>query len=169
MGAAVGLAGVFLMFAPRILSEQFDQSALMGLLLCVLGTLSFCIGNMFSIATQKKGITIIAINAWGMTYGTLFLIVFAFARRQRLVVAPSWPYVGSLLWLSLVASAIVFMCYLTLLGRIGAARAGYTTVIVPVFALLISTFVENFTWGAASLTGLALAIWGNLLVMRQGA
>jgi drug/metabolite transporter (DMT)-like permease len=76
---------------------------------------------------------------------------------------------ASLLWLSLVASAIVFMCYLTLLGRIGAARAGYITVIVPVFALLISTFLENFTWGAASLAGLAMAIFGNLLVMRQGA
>jgi drug/metabolite transporter (DMT)-like permease len=169
IGAAAGLAGVFLMFAPRIFSEQFDQSALLGLGLCVLATLSFCIGNMFSIAIQKKGITIVAINAWGMTYGTLFLAFFAFARGQRFVLEPSWTYVTSLLWLSLVASAVVFMCYLTLLGRIGAARAGYATVVVPVFALLISTFVEDFRWSAASLAGLALAIIGNVLVMRKGS
>jgi len=38
---------------------------------------------------------------------------------------------------------------------------------VPVFALRISTFAEDFSWSAASLAGLALAILGNLLVMRK--
>ena len=35
---------------------------------------------------------------------------------------------------------------LTLVGRIGAGRAGYATVIFPVFALLISTFFEGYGW-----------------------
>jgi drug/metabolite transporter (DMT)-like permease len=78
------------------------------------------------------------------------------------------PYLGGLIYLAVIASVIAFACYLTLLGRIGSARAGYATVMFPVAALLVSTVLEDFTWGPEALTGLACVIAGNLLVLRRG-
>ena len=59
-----------------------------------------------------------------------------------------------------------FAAYLSLLGRIGASRAGYATVIFPVFALLISTIFESYVWSGLAFTGLALVIFGNVIMIR---
>ena len=50
----------------------------------------------------------------------------------------------------MIGSVIAFGVYFTLLGRIGAARTGYTTVMYPVVALLVSTFAENYHWSLLS-------------------
>ena len=47
-----------------------------------------------------------------------------------------------------------------------AARAGYATVIFPVFALLISTGLEGYRWTLFALAGLVLVAVGNVLVIR---
>jgi hypothetical protein len=57
---------------------------------------------------------------------------------------------------------------LTLLGRIGPARAGYATVMFPVFALLISTVLEGYQWTVYAVAGLVLVTMGNILVIRGG-
>src|SRR6185437_3292332 len=67
---------------------------------------------------------------------------------------------------SVVGSVIAFSVYFTLLGRIGAARAGYTTVMYPVIALIVSTFAENYRWSLLAVLGLAAVLAGNLLVLR---
>ena len=79
----------------------------------------------------------------------------------------SVSYVGSLLFLTVFASVIGFGCYLTLLGRIGPERAGYTSVLFPVVALTLSTLFEGFEWTALSLTGVALVLLGNVFILLK--
>ncbi len=167
LGAALGLGGVFLMFAPRLFGASFDAAAALGLGLCVFGTLLFCSGNMLSAWIQRSGVAVIPATAWGMLYGALSLAAFAAAKGDPFVVEPTAKYVGGLLWLSTVSSVMAFVAYLTLLGRIGAARAGYSTVMFPVFALLISTVAEGYQWTAPAALGLALVMAGNVLVLRR--
>ena len=62
---------------------------------------------------------------------------------------------------------VAFACYLTLLGRIGSGRAAYATVMFPILALLISTFVEDYTWTIMSAAGLVLALTGNVVVLAR--
>ena len=71
-----------------------------------------------------------------------------------------------LIYLALIASVLAFACYLTLLGRIGADRAAYVTVLGPVVALAVSTFVENFQWSLVAALGLVAVLIGNVLVLR---
>jgi drug/metabolite transporter (DMT)-like permease len=68
-----------------------------------------------------------------------------------------------------VSTVVAFAAYLTLLGRIGAARAGYSTVMFPVFALLISTVFEGYAWTPYAIAGLALVAIGNVLVIATGS
>jgi drug/metabolite transporter (DMT)-like permease len=63
---------------------------------------------------------------------------------------------------------MAFGAYLTLLGRIGADRAAYATVLFPLVALAISTVVEDYAWTPTALIGVALVLAGNLLVLLGG-
>lgn len=166
-GALLGFAGVALLFWPEIHGQTFDPEAALGLGLCAAGTLCFCLGNQVSGRVQAAGVPVLSANAWGMAYGTLFLTVAAVARGATFTVEPNATYLVSLVWLSVVSSVVAFWAYLNLLGRIGAGRAGYATVLFPVFALIISTLFEGYRWSPPALAGLALVACGNVLVLRR--
>jgi drug/metabolite transporter (DMT)-like permease len=102
-----------------------------------------------------------------MVYGALALTLAAAAQGQAFVVEPTAKYLVSLGWLALVSSVAAFWAYLTLLGRIGAGRAGYTTVMFPVFALMISTVFEGYVWTPLAVAGLVLELAGNLFVLTK--
>ena len=166
LGGALGAAGVAAMFYPELGGLQFDAAALMGLAFSIAGTISFCIGNMLSFAAQRKKLPIFASTGWSMCYGASFMALFASLRGQTFTLEWSATYIGGLLYLSVVGSVIAFGVYFTLLGRIGAARAGYTTVMYPVVALVVSTFFEGYQWSLLSALGLMAALLGNVLVLR---
>ena len=168
LGAALGVAGIALLFAPTLATQagRLDREALLGLGLCVGGTLFFCTGNLMSARLQRERVSVIGASAWGMLYGTLVSAALALVLGERPAIDASAPYLVSLLWLAVVSTVIAFAAYLTLVGRVGAGRAGYATVIFPVFALLVSTFVEGYAWTAPAALGLALVLTGNVFVVR---
>ncbi|MBB5752164.1 DMT family transporter [Prosthecomicrobium pneumaticum] len=167
VGAAFGFCGVALMFWPEIAGTEFDRHAALGLALCIGGTLCFCTGNMISAVNQRRGLPVIPANAYGMAYGTLLLTLASLALGHAFVIEPTARYLAALGWLSVVSSVLAFVAYLTLLGRIGSARAGYSTVLFPVIALAISTVFEGYHWTAAAIAGLALVMIGNVIVLRR--
>jgi drug/metabolite transporter (DMT)-like permease len=79
---------------------------------------------------------------------------------------PRPGYLLSLAYLALFGSVIAFGAYLTLLRRIGAARAAYTAVATPVIALALSTLFEGYRWTWVGALGVVLAIAGNTLALR---
>ncbi len=166
-GGLLGFAGVGLLYAPQIAGAGFDGKALAGLGLCLAGTLSFCLGNMVSTVIQRRGVSMLAASAWGMTYGVATLALLSLVRGQAFILEGTPAYLGSLVYLATFSSVIAFACYLTLLRRIGAARAGYATVLFPLVALTISTLFEGYAWTWPALLGAALAIAGNVLVLRR--
>jgi len=166
IGGALGAAGVAAMFYPELGGLQLDAAALIGLGLSMAGTVSFCIGNMLSFAAQRKKLPIFASTGWSMCYGASFMTLFALLRGQTFTLEWSATYIGGLLYLSLIGSVIAFGVYFTLIGRIGAARTGYATVMYPVVALVVSTVAEGYRWTLPSVLGLACVLIGNVLVLR---
>lgn len=168
LGGLTGFCGIALMFLPEVVGHDLGGGTLVGLAFCVAGTLSFCIGNVISAAGMRKGLPLVSMNAWGMFYGTLWSAILASLMGRTFAVVPTVAYFGSLLFLAVVSTILGFAAYLTLLGRIGAARAGYATVMFPIFALLVSTVLEGYRWTAFAIVGLALVAIGNVLVVRGG-
>lgn len=166
IGGVVGFAGVALMFWPEIAAHGLSGATLTGLLFCLAGTLSFCSGNIVSAAAQRRGLPLVPMNAWAMVYGTAWAAMLALLLGKPFIVEASAAYLGSLLFLAVVSTVLAFGAYLTLLGRVGGARAAYTTVTVPVFALLISTAFEGYVWTGWAVAGLAFVAAGNVLVIR---
>lgn len=167
VAAGLGLAGIAALFWPEV--ERFDlaDEGTLGLLLSLAGTFCFSLGNIASARAQMRGLPVLSCNAWGMAYGALAMIALALVGGAPLAFDTALPYVASLLYLALCGSVIAFGAYLTLLGRIGADRAAYATVLFPLVALAISTAVEGYVWTPAALLGVGLVLAGNLLVLLQ--
>ncbi|QFU15781.1 DMT family transporter [Microvirga thermotolerans] len=168
-GGLLGAAGIGLLFWPEIAGAGFNLAALTGLGLCVLGTLFFCSGNMISTVVQRRGAPLISANAWAMTYGVAVLLALNLVRGNAFIIEPTATYIGALVYLAVGASVLAFAAYLTLLRRLGAARAGYATVLFPIVALAVSTVVEGYVWTPLAAVGVVLALAGNVLVLRRPA
>ena len=163
LGAALGVAGVTLLFWRELAGMQTD--ALRGILFGLAATVFASGGNLLAVRNQRRGIPLLPGVAWGMTYGTLTIVIVAALNDIVWTFDPRPGYVLSLLYLAAFGSVIAFAAYLTLLGKIGAARAGYVGVAVPVVALLLSTVFEHYEWTLPALAGAALCIAGNVLVL----
>ena len=50
----------------------------------------------------------------------------------------------------------------------GAGRAAYTSVLIPVIAMLISTILEGYRWSALAIIGALLATAGMMRTMAAG-
>ncbi len=164
-GAALGIAGIVILFGPQVGEVSLSDKVLLGCLMALLGALSASLGNMVSQRAQMDGIPVIQANAWGMFYSVLWTLGFALAGGHSFNFEWSVSYVVSLTYLAVFGSVIAFWAYLTLLGRIGAHRAGYTTVMFPVVALVLSTLFEGLRVDAALIVGSALVLSGNVFVL----
>ena len=167
IGGALGVLGVGALFYPQIADIGAGSAAGTGLALGVIGTICFSLGNQISSRLQKAGATVLASAAWGMLYGTIWAGVLSLLRGQSFAVPLTPAYVGSMIFLILSASILAFYTFLSLVGRIGAARASYATVIFPIFALIISTVLEGYRWTPLAVLGMALAVIGNIIVLRR--
>ena len=138
-----------------------------GLLIGLAATLVASLGNMVATRNHRRGMPVLQINAWSMLYGALSVLVIAGLSRQPLLFELSWPYVSSLLFLALFGSALAFGAYLTLMGRIGADRAAYTAVSIPIVALLLSTVFEHLRWHVETFIGVSACAGGVCLALRR--
>lgn len=166
-GAALGVCGIAMMFWPEIAGQSWTGTGILGLALCVGGTISFCIGSQISAALQARSTPVIPASAWGMTYGAGFNLLFTLLQDDSLAIEWTTAYVGSLFFLAIVSSVIAFWSYLNLVGSIGAGRAGYATVIFPVLALIISALLEGYLFPAIAIAGLVMVLLGNILVLGR--
>lgn len=166
-GAAIGVIGVALLFGPKIVAVDGQTGTLTGVALMLLSILIFSTGNMFSAAFQARGLPVLSANAWSMLYGTAFIALFAFAKGQPFIVEWTPTYVLSILWLAVAGTAIGFFAYVTLIGRIGTGRTGYVTVLMPLVALVLSTFFEGYAWTIYAFAGVALVMIGNAIVLSS--
>ena len=138
-----------------------------GIALALAGTLSASAGNLWSQRIYQRGIPVVPSTAWAMLYGALAVTGWCALRGVPFSFDPSLPYLASLAYLALFGSVFAFVSYLTLLRRIGAGRAGYSAVLIPVLAMGVSTAFEGYRWTAPALAGMALVLAGNVLVLRR--
>lgn len=163
LASVIGLSGVGLVFLPEITAGDAGRA---GLFFCILGTLFFSTGNVISQSLQKRGIPVLSSTSWAMLYGTILLCLYSLIRGNDMAPVITLSYIGGLLWLAVFSSVLAFSCYLTLVGKIGAGKAGYVTIIFPIFALLISTLLEGYQWTPAALMGIILVVCGNILMVK---
>lgn len=166
IAALFGIAGIVCVFWTEFGRVSVSRNAELGALLAVLSVVASSAGSMVATRTQRLGYPTWTSMAWGMLYGGVLALLYGLITGQSLLFSFTAEYLLSLLYLAIFGSIITFGCYLTLMSRVGAARAGYIGVMVPVVALVISFFFEKFAWGWLTTIGVALSIVGNIVMLR---
>jgi drug/metabolite transporter (DMT)-like permease len=164
IGAALGLAGVALVFWPEFREIHSLGASLTGLACALLGTASASAGNLMWARNQREGMPIVQTNAFGMAYGAATVGLVGLIFGQSFHVTWSGPYALSLVYLAVFGSVLAFGAYLTLIGRIGAGRAAYTGVLFPLVALAISTIWEHYHWTPSALVGMGCCVTGSIFM-----
>lgn len=165
IAAAFGLIGLALTFWPDFVGHEINRGVALGLVLSVLGTLCASFGNMASVGLGRRGIGVVESNTVGMAVGALVAFTFAMLHGAPLIYNPAPSYSISMLFLALFATVIGFGCFLTLVRRIGAGRAAYSSVLFPILALALSAAFEDYRPPVEAILGVALILVGNVFAL----
>jgi drug/metabolite transporter (DMT)-like permease len=165
--AVLGIAGVIALFWHDLVATQLAPSLLLGIGLSALGTYGFSLGNMISTRHQRRGLETLSTNTYAMFYGTVIMGVLALVRGDSFMPEFTLRYLGSLFYLAIFGSVIAFGAYFTLVGRIGASQAAYSTLLFPLVALSLSTVYEGYVWHSNAIIGLIMILLGNLVMFSK--
>lgn len=169
VGAALGIVGIVVLFAPQVQALSLSDSVFFGSILALAGAFTASCGNMVSQAAQKRSLPVVETNTWSMFYGAVLTLIVALVSGHEFNFDATFTYITSLAYLAVFGSVVAFGAYLTLLGRIGAHKAGYATVMFPVVALVLSIAFEGLHLDLAIIVGATLVLLGNLLVLKKDA
>ena len=162
-----GLSGIALMFWPEVSSFTLQDQSVIGMLFVLMGVLLGSFGTMAAIVCTREQLPVITVNAHAMAWGALasFVVAVILGRPINFSLEPS--YVLSLAYLAIFGSAVAFGCFLALIRQIGSARTAYSSILYPIVALLISTFVEDYQWSVPAFAGIGMIATGNWLALTK--
>lgn len=169
-GSVVAVAGIILMLLHEYRAATVSpDKVLLGAALSIAGLLSASAANVMQGMEIARRLPMIAVLTWAMLIGAALDAAFAWATIGPPSFDPRPSYLLGVAWLGIAGSVVTFPLYFTLIQRIGAGRAAYTSVLIPIIAMLISTLVEGYRWSPLAIAGALLAIAGMGLALRAKA
>lgn len=168
IAAMIGLVGIALVFHHEWQTiSNLDGGLLIGVGLSFAGTLVASLGNILAMLNSRSGLDVRPATAIGMLVGGSATLLVAVVMGREIHIPMTVPFLTSLLFLSVIASCIAFFTYFRLLDLIGPGRTAYSALVFPIIAITISMFFEGYVMDAYSLTGFALILIGNALILAQ--
>jgi drug/metabolite transporter (DMT)-like permease len=175
-GAGVAaLAGVTLLFyhsiGAALQGQQLGGSGafLAGALLAMVASVASSAGSIVVSKVREQSSNLMLTTAWSMLWGTLLVAAWTLASGQRFVMPHAPAYWMGLVYLSVFGSVIAFICYFTLINRIGSHKAVYIGVITPVISVLLSIRLEHYRPGPTEWLGMAVCLGSVAWALRAPA
>jgi drug/metabolite transporter (DMT)-like permease len=167
LGGVLGLAGVALIFWPEFGKAAGSRDTQLGALFTVGSVLLSAVGSLTASRNRSRGLPFWPSLGFGMLYGAVVCTLLALLQGQSFAPPAVISWWLSLLYLALAGSVLTFACFLTLQERIGPGPTGSIGVMTPLVALMVSMVFEGFHPDALTFTGAALAVAGNVLMLRR--
>ena len=167
LGSAIAMAGVTLLFVHEArVDPNGPAKALTGIGFALLATLSASVANVMQGSETAKRYPMGAMLAVAMLIGASIDAAVAWTLSGPPMIELRAGYLLGILYLGLFASALAFPLYFAVLRKIGPAKAAYSSVIVPVIAMLLSTAFEHYHWSVLAAAGGVLAGIGLVIALR---
>lgn len=163
-GGVLGLAGICVVFWNDLAAFAATRG-LVGLIIALVGAYLASIGNVVGSRNAKNGVPVTQANVFSMAYGAVLCLAIHFGVGGELTMDWTFGYLGPMLYLTIFGSVIAFGCYMLLIGRIGADYAAYVMLLMPVVALIFSTFFEEYRWSTSAVLGIFIVLLGNLIIL----
>jgi drug/metabolite transporter (DMT)-like permease len=162
----VAVAGVALLFVHELRSSTLaNQDIAVGLAFTLAGLLGASAANVYQAGKEARRHPLLALLAWSMGIGALIDICLAFAVAGPPVVEARLGYWAGVLYLALFGSVLCFALYFPVVRKIGPGKAAYSSVMVPVIAMSLSTLFEAYRWSPLAIAGALLSLGGMLLAL----
>ncbi len=166
-GSAVAMAGIVMMLVHEYrAADVAPDKVLIGAAFSIVGLLSASAANIMQGMEIARRLPMVAVLAWAMLIGAGVDAVFAWMTVGPPVIEPRIGYLAGIAYLGIAGSVVTFPLYYRLIQRVGAGRAAYTGVMIPVLAMLISTLVEGYRWTGFAAPGAVLAVVGMVIALR---
>jgi drug/metabolite transporter (DMT)-like permease len=157
----VAVTGIALLFVHEL--QEHGASARQvaaGIGITLIGMVGAATANVVQARPEIRRYPLFALLAWSMATGAVIDAVIAFAMTGPPSFDPRPSYWAGVFYLALLASVLTFSLYYPVIRRIGAAKAAYSSVIVPIIAMGFSTWLEGYRWTALNVVGAVLALGG---------
>lgn len=165
LGSAVAMAGIALLLLHEYRLAPPKSDVLLGLALALAGLLCASTANVLQATKDGRGQALVPLIAWAMLAGVVANAGLAFATGGPPVFNANPGFWAGTAYLALAGSVITFPLYYALIRSIGAGRAAYNSVVVPVIAMGLSTLFEGYSWSLLAGSGAALALAGLLIAL----
>jgi drug/metabolite transporter (DMT)-like permease len=164
--AGLGTAGVAVLSWGEVVDSHLSARARIGLAMAFIAVVSAAVGNVFARRGEAAGASVAALTTWSMAYGAVMLSIYALVTGRPWVFEASVAYVVSLAYLAIFGSVVAFLFYYGLARRQGYTTAAYIAALTPAIAMGMSSLFEGKTWSAVAVSGLALVLLGQWLLLR---
>jgi drug/metabolite transporter (DMT)-like permease len=167
-GMVLGLVGVVVIDPPN----PTDLYGNVGLLFVFAAALAFAFGSVLT-RRLDADLPIETMEGWSMVFGALLIHLLSAGlgesptRLIAAVEAAPVPAVSSLLYLSVVASALGFLVYFDLLERLGPVEINLVSYVAPVFAAAVGFALLNEVVDVYTIMGFLVIVGGFALVKRE--
>ena len=166
-GSVVAILGILLLLLHEAEAVHGNSgTVLLGLALTLCGVMSASTANVMQASPTGKSLPTITVLAWAMAIGALVDAVVALVLVGPPVIETRVSYWAGVAYLGIFGSAISFPLYFNIIRQIGAGPAAWSSVLIPIIAMAISTVVEGYHWAPLSIGGAVLAITGLIIALR---
>ena len=168
LGSALAVVGIGLLFAHEFrLGRASAGDLTVGLTLTLFGMLGASSANVYQALEKVRRFPLVPLLGWSMAIGAALdaLLALIVAGPPTFDTRPA--YAAGLLYLALAASALAFSLYFPVVRKIGPAKAAYSSVMVPIIAMALSTLFEGYEWSPLAALGAALALGGMLVALSK--
>ncbi len=172
---AAAIAGVTLLFwhaignALRELGQGGQGHFILGLALGIAASIASSAGSIVVGKVREESNNLMLTTGWSMFWGTCMVAAWCLATGQPFIIPRTASYVLGLLHLSIFGSVVAFICYFTLINRIGSNKAVYIGVITPVISVLLSIKLEHYRPGLTEWLGMAVCLGSVAWALRAPA
>jgi len=166
-GGLLGLAGVAMIFWPEFGHAVGDRETALGAAFTVGAVLLSAVGSLVASRNRLHGLPFWPSLGYGMIYGAFVALLAALVQGNAFALPAAPSFWLALLYLALAGSVITFACFLTLQERVGPGRTAVVGVMTPLLALVVSMLFEGFHPDLLTFVGAALAVSGNVLMLRR--
>lgn len=151
IAALVTLAGLTLIIEPWAFHEHFFSK-----FLGVMAALSWAVGTiLIKHFRARHAIDLLSLTAWQMALGAIPLVALALIVSGQ---PTNWsmPYLGILIFMSIVSTALGWWLWIYILDRVPAWEASLSVLGTPVIAIVSSRLVMDEDFKLTEIAGIGL-------------
>lgn len=156
-------AGILVAAYPLLKTSYVTPA---GLLIVLLGMISYSIAALYFSKQLWHGMHIITINGWQTLFGGIFLLPFLFATYEKEKNTFSWSLAVSILWLVVPVSIIAVQLWIYLLKH-NPVKASFWLFLCPIFGIMIAALLLNEPISLYTFAGVALVLAGLWMVVGK--